>query len=100
MTMDLQVALRFAAALGLGVLLELERQRSYSRDEAFGGVRTFALIHGAAAGGRGCRGVSGRISIGNAGNKERKEKRHGFPGSFLSFFSGHQTVAVCGGAVP
>jgi len=44
MTMDLQLALRFAAALGLGVLLGLERQRSYARDEAFGGVRTFALI--------------------------------------------------------
>src|SRR3970282_1723264 len=44
MTMDLQLALRFAAALGLGVLLGLERQRRYSRDEAFGGLRTFALI--------------------------------------------------------
>lgn len=42
--MDVQLALQFAAALGLGVLLGLERQRTYTREEGFAGVRTFALI--------------------------------------------------------
>jgi uncharacterized membrane protein (DUF4010 family) len=37
------VALRFAAALGLGVLLGLERERTKTQ-ERFAGVRTFALI--------------------------------------------------------
>jgi uncharacterized membrane protein (DUF4010 family) len=41
---DLQLAFRFAVALGLGVLLGLERQRTYTREEGFAGVRTFALI--------------------------------------------------------
>src|SRR5213593_4875445 len=38
-------AFRFAAALGIGLLLGLERERSVHDDErVFGGVRTFALI--------------------------------------------------------
>ena len=40
---DLDLALRFAAALGLGLLLGLERER-VKRPDAFAGVRTFALI--------------------------------------------------------
>ncbi len=39
----LELALRFAAALGLGVLLGLERERTKTQ-ERFAGVRTFALI--------------------------------------------------------
>lgn len=43
--MDLPLAFRIAVAVGLGMLLGLERQRSQVREEAlFGGVRTFALI--------------------------------------------------------
>jgi uncharacterized membrane protein (DUF4010 family) len=38
------LALRFAAALGLGLLLGLERERVKSPETAFAGVRTFALI--------------------------------------------------------
>jgi len=38
------LALRFAAALGLGLLLGLERERVKSPEIAFAGVRTFALI--------------------------------------------------------
>jgi uncharacterized membrane protein (DUF4010 family) len=38
------LALRFAAALGLGLLLGLERERAKSPETAFAGVRTFALI--------------------------------------------------------
>jgi uncharacterized membrane protein (DUF4010 family) len=39
----LELALRFAAALGLGVLLGLERERIHP-DTGFAGVRTFGLI--------------------------------------------------------
>jgi uncharacterized membrane protein (DUF4010 family) len=41
---DLNLALRFAAALGLGLLLGLERERKRDAELLFGGVRTFALI--------------------------------------------------------
>ncbi len=41
--MDIQLAFQFGAALGLGILLGLERQRTHG-NEAFAGVRTFALI--------------------------------------------------------
>jgi uncharacterized membrane protein (DUF4010 family) len=41
---DITLALRFGAALGLGVLLGLERERTKSADKGFAGVRTFALI--------------------------------------------------------
>src|SRR3990172_1407742 len=40
----LELAFRFAAALGLGVLLGLERERSKPETGGFAGVRTFALI--------------------------------------------------------
>jgi uncharacterized membrane protein (DUF4010 family) len=40
----LAMALRFGAALGLGVLLGLERERAKSAEPSFGGVRTFGLI--------------------------------------------------------
>jgi uncharacterized membrane protein (DUF4010 family) len=42
--LDLDLALRFAAALGLGVLLGLEREHTPPGDTTFGGVRTFALL--------------------------------------------------------
>ena len=41
---DLPLALRFGAALGLGILLGLERQRTHDPETSFAGVRTFALI--------------------------------------------------------
>jgi uncharacterized membrane protein (DUF4010 family) len=41
---DLDLALRFGAALGLGLLLGLERERKRDAELLFGGVRTFALI--------------------------------------------------------
>jgi uncharacterized membrane protein (DUF4010 family) len=41
---DLNLALRFGAALGLGLLLGLERERKRDAELMFGGVRTFALI--------------------------------------------------------
>ena len=41
---DLELALRFGAALGLGLLLGLERERKRDAELLFGGVRTFALI--------------------------------------------------------
>ena len=41
---DLHLALRFGAALGLGLLLGLERERKRDAELLFGGVRTFALI--------------------------------------------------------
>ncbi len=41
---DQELALRFAIALGLGVLLGLERERSKQAGLGFAGVRTFALI--------------------------------------------------------
>jgi len=42
--LELDLALRFAAAIGLGLLLGLERERKSDREMMFGGVRTFALI--------------------------------------------------------
>jgi uncharacterized membrane protein (DUF4010 family) len=41
---DLDWALRFGAALGLGLLLGLERERQRDAELLFGGIRTFALI--------------------------------------------------------
>ena len=41
---DLDWALRFGVALGLGLLLGLERERKRDAELLFGGVRTFALI--------------------------------------------------------
>lgn len=41
---DLDLALRFAAAIGIGLLLGIERERSGTHDLLFGGVRTFTLI--------------------------------------------------------
>ena len=41
---DLDLALRFGAALGLGLLLGLERERKRDAELMFGGVRTFAMI--------------------------------------------------------
>jgi len=40
----LALALRFSAALGLGVLLGLERERTQKPEGGFAGVRTFGLI--------------------------------------------------------
>jgi uncharacterized membrane protein (DUF4010 family) len=40
----LEIALRFAAALGLGVLIGLERERRKADESSFAGVRTFGLI--------------------------------------------------------
>jgi uncharacterized membrane protein (DUF4010 family) len=40
----LELALRFAAALGLGVLIGLERERTKIQTGGFAGVRTFGLI--------------------------------------------------------
>ena len=40
----LALALRFAAALGLGVMLGLERERTQKPEGGFAGVRTFGLI--------------------------------------------------------
>jgi uncharacterized membrane protein (DUF4010 family) len=42
--LDLELALRFAAAIGIGLVLGIERERSGTHDLLFGGVRTFALI--------------------------------------------------------
>ena len=55
----LELALRFAAALGLGVLLGLERESRHGGEQTFAGVRTFALISllGAIAGFLDVRGV-------------------------------------------
>ena len=41
---DLDLALRFGAALGLGLLLGIERERKRDLEILFGGVRTLALI--------------------------------------------------------
>lgn len=41
---DLDLALRFGAAIGLGLLLGFERERKRDAELLFGGVRTFALI--------------------------------------------------------
>jgi uncharacterized membrane protein (DUF4010 family) len=43
-TDPLELALRFAAALALGVLLGLERERTHRPEGGFAGVRTFGLI--------------------------------------------------------
>ena len=44
-TLDLNLALRFAAALGLGMLLGFERQRMHAGGSSiFAGVRTMALV--------------------------------------------------------
>ncbi len=40
----LALAIRFAAALGLGVILGLERERTKAEEGGFAGVRTFGLI--------------------------------------------------------
>lgn len=42
--LDVELAMRFGAAIGLGLLLGLERERKSDRELLFGGVRTFALI--------------------------------------------------------
>jgi len=49
---DSHLALQFSAALAIGMLLGLERERTQAADTAFAGVRTFALISllGATAG--------------------------------------------------
>ena len=41
---DLELAFHFGAALGLGLLLGLERERKRDAELLFGGIRTFALI--------------------------------------------------------
>jgi len=41
---NLELALRFAVALGLGMLVGLERERTKAATGGFAGVRTFALI--------------------------------------------------------
>lgn len=41
---QLELALRFGSALGLGVLLGLERERTKSQEHSFAGVRTIGLI--------------------------------------------------------
>lgn len=41
---DVTLALRFGAALGLGILLGLERERTRQREKSFAGVRTIGLI--------------------------------------------------------
>lgn len=41
---QLDLALRFGSALGLGVLLGLERERTKSQERSFAGVRTIGLI--------------------------------------------------------
>src|SRR5215467_16064058 len=41
---DFDLATRFAAALGLGLLLGLERERKHDTELMLGGVRTFPLI--------------------------------------------------------
>jgi uncharacterized membrane protein (DUF4010 family) len=41
---EFDLALRFGSALGLGVLLGLERERTKSREHSFAGVRTIGLI--------------------------------------------------------
>lgn len=40
----LEIAFRFAAAVGRGVLLGLERERAQRLDRGFAGARTFAII--------------------------------------------------------
>ena len=59
----LTVAFRFAAALGLGVLIGLERERSQP-ETRFAGVRTFGLISLAGAMAAFLDGALGRPSLG------------------------------------
>jgi uncharacterized membrane protein (DUF4010 family) len=42
--MDLNTAWQFAVALGLGMLIGLERERTQSRERTFAGARTFSLV--------------------------------------------------------
>jgi len=42
--MDIDIAWQFGAALGLGMLIGFERERTRDQEEGFAGVRTFALI--------------------------------------------------------
>ena len=42
--MDLNTAWQFGAALGLGMLIGLERERTRGEEKVFAGVRTFALV--------------------------------------------------------
>jgi len=42
--MELNTAWEFGSALGLGVLIGLERQRTLGESESFAGVRTFSLV--------------------------------------------------------
>ncbi len=42
--MDLNTAWQFGAALGLGMLIGLERERTRGEEKIFAGVRTFALV--------------------------------------------------------
>jgi len=42
--MDINTAWQFGAALGLGMLIGLERERTRGEEETFAGVRTFSLL--------------------------------------------------------
>ena len=42
--MDLNTAWQFGAAVGLGMLIGLERERTRGEEKIFAGVRTFALV--------------------------------------------------------
>lgn len=42
--MDINTAWQFAAALGLGMLIGLERERTRGEEQTFAGVRTFTLL--------------------------------------------------------
>ncbi len=42
--MELSTAWQFAAALGLGILIGLERERTRGEERTFAGVRTFSLV--------------------------------------------------------
>ena len=69
---EVELALRFAAALGLGVLLGLERERAKQREPSFAGVRTFGLL--ALAG-----GVAGLldVALARAVARARRVRRDG-----------------------
>ena len=41
---ELNTAWEFGSALGLGVLIGMERQRTRGESEVFAGVRTFSLV--------------------------------------------------------
>jgi uncharacterized membrane protein (DUF4010 family) len=62
----LALALRFAAALGLGVLIGLERERTQKAEGGFAGVRTFGLISLAGAMAAYVDGALGRPALGIA----------------------------------